>query len=813
MLAAPPAGAGGVSIGSPRVFRAGPDEVYLHPLVPGVQVLAGTVLGHLGAAGEGEGAQAPASAPGQPALAGAAEPHMLFQIRPAGAGAPLIDPKPILDGWVRLEETSVFRAKGENPFLATSPTVGQVLLASKPQLEQLLLRDPGVHLPRCERGAVRAGEVDRRVLAALEFLSVSGLSPTVSAAGCAHGASSAGVGNAIGAAAGDAVDISGVDGTPVAGHEGPDSVTDIAVRRLLRLQGTMKPAQIVSAEQLPGHRQHADAARLPRPDPRRLRGRAGLRSRGLLPHRRPRGRSAPGRHPRLAADSQPVAATGLPARRDPRAGRDGQTLRGRDPQIGAVAEDGHDHATSAGRWGPRAASAAERPSGPPRPVSPPPRSVGRWVAAGALALVVGVLAYIVFSGGGGANYKFELENASQIVLGDQVQVGGVPVGSVTGITLTHNYKALVTIHVEGSLVPLHEGTTAQIRVPSLTTVAGRYVALSPGPNNRPALPAGATLPPGSAQGTTDLDQLFDTLNPRTRKGLQELFVGTAEQYAGATLAAGLSAEYFSPVLSSANHIFTELTRDQHTFTEFLVQSAKALATLGAHHEALTEFVDQRQPGQPGARRRTGEPPARGGGAARHAAGGQPRVRAAALDVRGAAPPGERRRTRHQAARALLQAAGAAGGRSGAGAARPQPRDQPPGAEQRPHRRRARAAHAREDSPSGSPNAVKALQESVPVTALCGPYAPDLEGAVRDFGTSAGYYDGNGNYARVAPVFDNFTLGAGNTLTPVTPPQGLQGLHTHELLRCPGAGATPPPADGSAPFTDNGQLGCDPTQVP
>jgi hypothetical protein len=177
---------------------------------------------------------------------------MLFQIRPAGAGAPLIDPKPILDGWVRLEETSVFRAKGENPFLATSPTVGQVLLASKPQLEQMLLRDPGVHLPACERGAVRAGEVDRRVLAALEFLSVSGLSPTISAAGCGHATAVPGASNTIAAAAGEAVDISAIDGTPIAGHEGQGSVTDIAVRRLLRLQGTMKPAQIVSAIGYPG---------------------------------------------------------------------------------------------------------------------------------------------------------------------------------------------------------------------------------------------------------------------------------------------------------------------------------------------------------------------------------------------------------------------------------------------------------------------------------------------------------------------------------------------------------------------------------
>ena len=58
---------------------------------------------------------------------------MLFQVRPAGSGAPLIDPKPILDGWVALENSSIFRAKGENPFLATSPTVGQVLLGMGPE--------------------------------------------------------------------------------------------------------------------------------------------------------------------------------------------------------------------------------------------------------------------------------------------------------------------------------------------------------------------------------------------------------------------------------------------------------------------------------------------------------------------------------------------------------------------------------------------------------------------------------------------------------------------------------------------------------
>jgi hypothetical protein len=233
---------------TPRVFRAGADEVYLHTLRPGVEVLAGTVLGHLGTGGEEAGAGASAVAPVTGTATGSDQPeaHMLFQIRPAGAGAPLIDPKPILDGWVQLENTSIFRAKGENPFLATSPTAGQVLLESKLQLQQQVLRDPGVRFAsKCGRGEVQAGQVDRRVLAALEFLSVSGLKPTVASRGCKQ-ATAAGAANAAGGAVGDTLDISAIDGTPIAGHEEAGSLADIAVRRLLRLQGTMKPHQIAT---------------------------------------------------------------------------------------------------------------------------------------------------------------------------------------------------------------------------------------------------------------------------------------------------------------------------------------------------------------------------------------------------------------------------------------------------------------------------------------------------------------------------------------------------------------------------------------
>lgn len=215
-----------------QAFSEGENEVYLHDLQPGSQVIAGTVLGHVGDGGGG---------------AGEGAPHIVFQIRPAGPDAPLIDPKPILDGWVALENSSVFHAKGENPFLATSPTVGQVLLETKQQLEPQVLRDAGIHLSDCARQDVREGRVDKRVLAAMEYLSVSGLRPTVAGLPCAPATPAALASNTAAGSTEESFEITAVNGVPVAGHQGPGTVADTMVRKLLMLQGLSRPRKIVSA--------------------------------------------------------------------------------------------------------------------------------------------------------------------------------------------------------------------------------------------------------------------------------------------------------------------------------------------------------------------------------------------------------------------------------------------------------------------------------------------------------------------------------------------------------------------------------------
>jgi murein DD-endopeptidase MepM/ murein hydrolase activator NlpD len=220
-------------------FSEGSNDVFLHPLVAGVQVIAGTVLGHVGAGNEAGTDQV-------------ASPHIVFQVRPAGVGAPLIDPKPILDGWVALENSSIFRAKGVNPFLATSPTVGQVLLESKQQLEPQVLHDAGIRLGTCGRQDVGGGRVDRRILAALEYLSVSGLKPTVTGLHCQATTPAALAANASASATAESIDIIAINGIPVAGHQGQGTPADTLVRKLLMLQGLSRPRRIVSLMSYPG---------------------------------------------------------------------------------------------------------------------------------------------------------------------------------------------------------------------------------------------------------------------------------------------------------------------------------------------------------------------------------------------------------------------------------------------------------------------------------------------------------------------------------------------------------------------------------
>jgi membrane-bound lytic murein transglycosylase B len=200
------------------------------PLRSGVLVSQGTVLGHLY---------------GDP---GADAGKLRFAVRPAGDSG-TINPSSLLVNWKQLGAALHPRgSKGSIELLGA--TADDVFAMSKSELQSSVLADPGIQLDACGRKDIAAGAVDRRVLGVLEFLSRSGLQPTVAALRCARSRDTAG-GRVFEDFDGAAVEITAVNGISIAGHQGPGTITDTTIRALLTLGGQFAPHRIVSLMQYP----------------------------------------------------------------------------------------------------------------------------------------------------------------------------------------------------------------------------------------------------------------------------------------------------------------------------------------------------------------------------------------------------------------------------------------------------------------------------------------------------------------------------------------------------------------------------------
>jgi phospholipid/cholesterol/gamma-HCH transport system substrate-binding protein len=440
-------------------------------------------------------------------------------------------------------------------------------------------------------------------------------------------------------------------------------------------------------------------------------------------------------------------------------------------------------------------------------------TIARGAVLGALLAVAAVVAIIVLSGGGGEQYKLIFQNAGQLVKGDDVQIGGRRVGGVKDILLTDDNQAEVVVSVDEPYAPLHEGTQATIRLTSLSGVANRYIALSPGPNNAPEIPGGGQLGVEKTTSVVDLDQLFNTLDPRTRKGLQQFIHGSATQYEGQGRNVNLSARYFNPFLSTTDQLVKELARDQGTLRQAIVAGASVTGALAERGPQLTSLVTNLN-GMMGAI-------AAENGSLSQALGVLPDTlrqgNSTFVDLRAtlddldpllqASKPAAAVLPRFfTRLRPLLDEATPTFENLSAIVSQPGPFNDATDAVQ----------HLPRLQRIGSPafrRAITAMRKGQPVIDFLRPYSPDLVGWFRDFGQSAANYDANGHYARVMPILGAFAYqpnGSGGSLEPVSPADRLRGLTSGFTRRCPGAASQPRP-DGSNPFAPAG-FDCDPSDV-
>jgi phospholipid/cholesterol/gamma-HCH transport system substrate-binding protein len=219
--------------------------------------------------------------------------------------------------------------------------------------------------------------------------------------------------------------------------------------------------------------------------------------------------------------------------------------------------------------------------------------VGRVAAFAAVVVAAVLVGIVLFSGGGGYTVSAIFQNGGQIVKGNLVEVGGVQAGSVKGISITPQGQARIKFSVNGSYAPLPANTRAVIRQASQSGYANRYVELQlpGGPRKgQPTIKNGGTLSESHTVATVDIDQLFNTLDPSTRKALQDFFKGSAAQYAGVTKQANLGLHYLNPALATSSRLFNELNRDTPVLEHFIGDSAHLVTAVAQKRDDLAALV-------------------------------------------------------------------------------------------------------------------------------------------------------------------------------------------------------------------------------
>ena len=418
--------------------------------------------------------------------------------------------------------------------------------------------------------------------------------------------------------------------------------------------------------------------------------------------------------------------------------------------------------------------------------------VARVAALAAVIAAAVLVALLFFGGGDGYKVTARFLNAGQLVKGNEVQIGGVPAGTVDDIQITPDGRADVTLKIEEKFTPLRVGTRAVIKQRSLSGIANRFVDIQLGDGDGQEIEDGALLGPDSTDTAVELDQLFNLFDPVARVAVQDFLEGSRKMIAGRGQELNRGTKYLNPVLSTGGRLFRELSRDEVLLGRFLKDSSKLVgalaerrsdltgsvrnlnATFGAlrnEKDALAESVDRLPPFM------------------RRANTTFVNLRAALDDVdplvEASKPVAERLgpfleqlRGLARDARPTVRDLSVTVRRAGAGNDLIDFANSfPPLARTALDARQINGAERR----GAFPESVEALKQVAPTIAFGRPYTPDFVGWFDDFSTS-GAYDALGGFSRAGIYFDEILNGN----TPVR-----QG----QYKRCPG-GAETPAEDGS-----------------
>lgn len=205
----------------------------------------------------------------------------------------------------------------------------------------------------------------------------------------------------------------------------------------------------------------------------------------------------------------------------------------------------------------------------------------------ALPLALVAAASLAAVGRDGYQVQVTLESATNVVEGSPVQVNGFDAGKVERIEVADG-AARLTLSLDDEIAPLHDG--AQVLVGWKAALSERRVEVTDGPEKNAQIPDGGLLP-GTMPAPTELDDILNSLDEKTRTHLQSVIgdlnkvLDGSEGDFAATLRTG------GPALREVGQLLRALGTDGPAIKHLVARLDDLLGVVAERDDEVQSVVD------------------------------------------------------------------------------------------------------------------------------------------------------------------------------------------------------------------------------
>lgn len=195
--------------------------------------------------------------------------------------------------------------------------------------------------------------------------------------------------------------------------------------------------------------------------------------------------------------------------------------------------------------------------------------------------------------GGTVRVDAIFDSSGFLVTDEEVRIAGAPVGTITGLELTDDYKARVAMEIDAAFAPFRADADCTIQPQSL--IGDRFVECTPGTAGAPELSSEdgypPTVPVENTHTPVDLDLVLSTFDKPTRARLGIILSSLGAGAAGRSEELEEVIRRSNPALGETKKLLEIVSSERRRIGSLVDESDRILAELAGRKDRIGDFVD------------------------------------------------------------------------------------------------------------------------------------------------------------------------------------------------------------------------------